>query len=89
MLGRTQTETKKIIYTYKVEGIEEVSVPAGVFRCFKIVQYDDDAGIAISTHWESDRVRQYEVKTIDHETGEVIELIALGSIQFAQGGPRS
>ena len=79
MLGRTQTETKKIIYTHKVEGIEEVTVPAGVFRCFKIVQYDD-AGIAISTQWESDRGRQYEGKSMDHETGEVIELIAVGSI---------
>ncbi len=78
MLGKTQTETKTINHTYKVERIEEITVPAGTFRCFKIVQYDD-AGIALGTHWESDKARQYEVKSIDYETGEVIELISLGS----------
>lgn len=78
MLGKTQTETETNNYTYKVEGIEEITVPAGTFRCFKIVQYNA-AGRALSTHWESDRIRQYEVKSIDHETGEVIELISLDS----------
>jgi hypothetical protein len=76
MLGKTQKETKTTNYTYKVERIEEITVPAGTFRCFKIVQYDD-TGSALNTLWESDRVRQYEVKRIDHETGEVIELVSL------------
>ena len=78
MMGKTQTENKTINYTYKVEGIEEITVPAGTFRCFKIVQYDD-AGSALSTHWESDRVMQYEVKSVEHEAGEVIELTSLDS----------
>jgi hypothetical protein len=78
MLGKTQTETETISYTYKIEGIEEITVPAGNFRCFKIVQYDD-SGSAVSTRWESDSVRQYVVKSIDHETGEVTELIPVDS----------
>lgn len=78
MMGKTQTETKIINYTFKVEGIEEITVPAGTFKCFKIVEYDD-AGRALSTHWESNEVRQLEIKRIDHETEEVIELISLNS----------
>jgi len=78
MLGKTQTETKAMNYTYKVEGIEDITVPAGTFRCFKIVQYDDN-GSALNTCWESDKVRRYEVKSIDYETGVFIELIPLGS----------
>ena len=78
MLGRTKTETRTMNYTYQVEGIEEITVPAGTFRCFKIVQYSSNDN-ALITHWESDRVRQYEVKTIDHETGEVFELISSDS----------
>jgi hypothetical protein len=78
MLGKTQTETETINYTYKVERIEEITVPAGKFRCFKIVQYDN-SGKALSTHWESNSVRRYEVKSIDHETGEVTELISVDS----------
>jgi hypothetical protein len=74
MLGKTQTETKTIDYTYKVEGIEQITVPAGTFRCFKIVQYNG-FGSALRTHWESDSIRHYKIKSIDHETGEVIELI--------------
>jgi hypothetical protein len=78
MLGKTQTETKTINYIYKVEGIEEITVPAGKFRCFKVVQYDDTDN-PLSTLWESDRVRQYLVRSVDHETGEVIELKSLDS----------
>ena len=76
MLGKTQTNIKTVNYTYQVEGIEEIIVPAGTFRCFRVVQYDD-AGNPISTQWESGRVRQYKVKSVDHETGEVIKLISL------------
>ena len=85
MLGKTQTETVTINYTYKVEGIEEITVPAGTFRCFKVVQYND-AGNALSTYWESDIERQYKFKIIDHETGEVIELISETLSKQVQSG---
>jgi hypothetical protein len=85
MMGKTETETKTTNYNYKVEGIEEIAVPAGTFRCFKIVQYDG-AGSALSTHWESDEIRQCEVKSIDYETGEIIELNTLGSGPARLGG---
>ena len=78
MIGKTRTESIKNEYHYKVERLEEITVPAGTFKCFKIVHYNNN-GKAISTHYESDRVTQYEVKSIDHETGEVIELISLES----------
>ena len=75
IMGETETETVTDTYTYKVERIEEITVPAGVFRCFKIVKYDKD-GTAVSTCWDSDKVKQYDVKSIDHETEEVTELIS-------------
>jgi hypothetical protein len=78
MLGKTQKETKTTNYTYNVEGEEKITVPAGTFKCFKIVQYDDN-GSALNTLWKCDGSKQYEVKRIDHGTGEVIELMSLNS----------
>jgi len=84
MLGKTQKETKTTNYTYKVEGEEQITVPAGTFKCFKIVQYDDN-GSALNTLWKSDGSKQYEVKRINHETGEVIELMSLNSAKKKNG----
>jgi hypothetical protein len=78
ILGKTQKETKTTNYSYKVEGEEKITVPAGTFKCFKIVQYDDN-GNALNTLWKCDGSKQYEVKRIDHGTGEVIELMSLNS----------
>ncbi len=75
MLGETETETVTNTYIYKVEKIEEITVPAGTFRCFKIAKYDE-AGTKVSTSWTSDKVKQVDVKTINHETEEVTELIS-------------
>lgn len=75
IMGETETENITNIYTYKVERIEEVTVPAGVFRCFKVVQYDEQ-GTALSTEWHSPETKHYTVKELDHDTGDVIELIS-------------
>lgn len=74
-MGETQTETVTSTYTYKVEKIEEITVLAGTFRCFKLVKYDE-AGTAVSTHWTSDKVKQFDVKSIDHIPDEVTELVS-------------
>jgi hypothetical protein len=66
----TQTETKTS--TYKVEGTEEITVSAGTFQCFKIVEYDQN-GEKLSTKWHSDKVKA-DVKTEKYETGESQEL---------------
>ncbi len=73
-MGETYTETETSTYTVKVEKIEEITVPAGTFRCFKIVTYDEHSA-AIATKWHSDRTK-WMVKRIDHETGDVTELIS-------------
>ena len=75
VMGETETESVTNTYTYKVEKIEQITVPAGTFRCFKIVQYDEQ-GTALATSWQSPETKQYMVKEIDHETGEVTELVS-------------
>lgn len=65
-----ETETK----TYKVELIEEITVEAGTFECFKTVEYDEN-GENVSTKWYSDKVKT-NVKDIDYETGETQELVS-------------
>ena len=71
-MGETETATATKTSTYKVERIEEITVAAGRFKCFKIVEYDE-AGKKLSTSWHSDKVKQ-DVKHIDHESGETMEL---------------
>jgi len=60
--------------TVKVEKREDITVPAGTFKCFKVVFYDEYDSIT-STSWYSDSVK-YWVKTIYNETGETKELIS-------------
>ena len=74
LAGEKDAETTTDTYTYKIEKIEDITVPAGTFRCFKVVKYDED-GTAVSTTWVSDKVKN-EVKNIDHETGESNELMS-------------
>ena len=71
----TETETKTNTGTYKVEAIEDITVPAGTFRSFKVVHYDDQ-GTALTTSWESPETRQYTVKQVNHESGDTFELIS-------------
>jgi hypothetical protein len=59
--GKTQTKTETKTHTYKVEAMEEITVEAGTFKCFKVT---DGASI----RWYSDKVKQ-EVKSSIEEAG--------------------
>lgn len=72
VLGNTTTETETETYTVEVESREEITVPAGTFMCFKIVEYAENGDI-ISTWWYSDRTKM-EIKSINLEANETIEL---------------
>jgi hypothetical protein len=50
-------------YTYKVQDIENVTVPAGTFECFKIVTYNSTNYITGIT-WLTDMTRSCRVKVI-------------------------
>lgn len=76
VMGETETETTVNTYIYKVEKIEEITVPAGTFKCFKVVKYDETGTTALETTWYSDKTKQYQVKEIDHESGDTMELIS-------------
>jgi len=64
-----ETETFKA----KVEKVESITVPAGTFTCFKIVNYDENDNL-LSTFWYSDEVKR-SVKTIA-QTGVTTELVS-------------
>lgn len=69
-----ETTTKTL--TCKVEAIEEISVPAGTFKCVKVTKYDQD-GSALGTSWKSEEVGcAVDVKYIDHRNGETCELMS-------------
>ena len=63
--------------TYIVESIEEVTVPAGTFRCLKMVSYDEEENI-ISTIWYSDivksQVKMVGIQMMDGEVDMTMEL---------------
>jgi len=71
-LGQTQVEPKTTTTVYKVEQVEEITVPAGTFKCFKIVEYDE-SGVKLWTGWHSDKVKMF-VKEISEDSGVVWEL---------------
>lgn len=71
-MGQKTAETKRKTSTYEVVRKEDITVPAGTFMCFKIVEYDTD-GKKLSEKWYSDEVKG-EVKYIDYDTGETTEL---------------
>ena len=74
--GETQEEdTSTETTTYRIETIEEITVTAGTFRCFKINKYDE-LGNLTGTSWVSDKVKGYEVKSTDETSGDTYELIS-------------
>ncbi|MFA4837391.1 MAG: hypothetical protein WC749_15150 [Dehalococcoidia bacterium] len=73
--GETETETETNTYIYTVERVEDITVPAGTFTCFKIVRYDE-TGTATETSWESRAVKRFNVKELNSETNEIKELIS-------------
>ncbi|MDD5287541.1 MAG: hypothetical protein PHY28_00280 [Dehalococcoidales bacterium] len=75
--GQTQTQTNKRTTIDKVEKIEDITVPAGTFRCFKIVRYDEQ-GSVLSTSWSSDKTKM-NIKTVESGTGGInVELLSYG-----------
>jgi hypothetical protein len=73
--GETTSESATRVLTRRVETVEEVTVPAGTFQCFKIVEYDED-GIATRTSWHSYRTKHWRVKLVFHDSGDVVELVS-------------
>jgi len=73
--GETQSSDEVNTYIYKVKKVENVTVPAGTFTCFKIVRYDE-TNTVLDTSWESAAVKHFNVKTLYNETKEIQELIA-------------
>ena len=52
-----------------VPGVEEVKVPAGIFKAMKIDAFDDKSGRLVAEYWYSPKVRWF-VKTINYDTPE-------------------
>jgi len=71
-LGLENKETERKTSTYEVVRIEEITVLAGTFKCFKIVEHDE-TGMKLSETWYSDDVKN-DVKYIDYEEGYTVEL---------------
>ena len=65
VLGEEDTSTETKTHHYKVEAVQEITVEAGTFKCFKITDGD-------VTIWYSDKVKQ-DVKRIEDD-GSVMEL---------------
>jgi hypothetical protein len=74
-IGDPFSETLTRTYIRKIENMEQITVPAGTFRAFKIVQYDED-GAPLTTEWRADETKHIPVKQIDHETGDIRELLS-------------
>ena len=68
--GEMSISFSKNTYIYKIEKIENITVPAGIFKCFKIVQYDETGTTVLKTIWQSDKTGQYIVKETDQD-GEI------------------
>jgi hypothetical protein len=71
-LGIENTSTERKNSTYEVLGLEEITVPAGTFECFKVIEYDE-TGTTLSESWWSDRVKN-DVKYIDYKDGYIYQL---------------
>ncbi len=72
--NETTTQDTTNVYTYIVEKMEEIKVPAGTFNCFRIVKYNEDGKKEV-TLWYSDDVKS-TIKELEHKTGEDMELIS-------------
>jgi len=70
-LTGTEPEAIPVTTIIKIETIEDITVSAGTFRCFKIVGYYEGQKQYIK--WYSDKVKQY-VKATYEDTGSSLEL---------------
>jgi hypothetical protein len=71
--GQTEKETFEYTIDYRVEEIEEVTVGAGTFRCFKVVS--SELGQDTAVYWYSDKAKA-SVKIEDLEAGESKRLLS-------------
>lgn len=67
MSGSNYTYIMNSSYTVEVEAIENVTVPAGTFTCFKIVMRNATTGDLFYATWFSDEAKYY-VKYVDYST---------------------
>lgn len=73
--GQKQTQTNTHTVISKVEKIEDVILPAGTFRCFKIVRYDEQ-GKVLSTSWACDKTK-IDIKNVESgANGLTVELVS-------------
>jgi len=72
---QNQTTTETEMYNYKVERVESITVPAGKFRCFKIMKYSNDNSI-LTTQWVTDVTGGLPVKEVDNVSGVTSELLS-------------
>ncbi len=71
----TETNTKENALKYEVKTIEEITVPAGTFDCFRTVVYDD-RGTHMETYWQSLETKMLPVKHVNHVTGDTNQLVS-------------
>ncbi len=74
-MDETETGINQTTCTYEVEKIEKITVPVGIFSCFKVLKYDD-SGVLLTTSWFSDETKHIAVKEIYHKNGDILELIS-------------
>ncbi|MFC1847704.1 hypothetical protein ACFLXV_00115 [Chloroflexota bacterium] len=74
LMGQEEVLTQTYTHICRVEAEEEITVPAGTFICFRIVDYDEDNN-AVITQWYSDEAKTY-IKTVRHDIEFVDELIS-------------
>jgi len=75
----TNRHSSTMVYTYEVEGVESVTVPAGTFRCFKVLRYIEGLDTSIRTEWYSPDVKNWiktteSFSTEEYEASSTIEL---------------
>lgn len=68
------SEPKSRTLTVTVENLENVSVPAGTFECFKLKTTHPDAGL-VELSYYSDAVKR-EVKIMKYATDELLQLVS-------------
>lgn len=54
---KAHSSSSTVVYTYEVERVESITVPAGTFRCFKILRYVEGTDKGIYARWYSPDVR--------------------------------
>jgi len=72
---QNQPTTETDMYNYKVAKVESVTVPAGKFQCFKIMEYSSNNAI-LTIQWVTDVTGGLPVKEIDNVAGVTSELIS-------------